>query len=137
MRLRILVVDDHPPAVQVLVRLLRQWGFDVAIAETLQNGLQLLDSAFFDIIVSDIALPDGTGYALVGEAKRRRKDVLAIAVSGYCSPADRKISRLAGFDYHLAKPCDCERLRSILDEPRSMKPQSGAFLAPADLSRDY
>jgi CheY-like chemotaxis protein len=119
MRLRILVIDDHPPAVRVLARLLRRWDFDVAIAETLQSGLLLLDSGSFDVIVSDIALPDGTGYALVSEAKRRRKDVLAIAVSGYCSPADLEISRLSGFDYHLPKPCDCEQLRSILDEPRS------------------
>ena len=111
---RILVVEDHEHTRHVLMRLLRRWGFDVASAPTLQNGLNFLEAGPFDAIVSDIALPDGTGYALVREAKRRWKDVLAIALSGYSLPGDVNIGRLSGFDYHLSKPVDCQQLRSIL-----------------------
>jgi CheY-like chemotaxis protein len=112
--MHILVVEDHDDTRQVLMRLLRHWGFTVASAQTLESGLNTLDTEPFDAIVSDIGLPDGTGYALVTEAKRRRKDVLAIALTGYNSPSDLKIAKLCGFDYHLTKPFDCQLLRSIL-----------------------
>src|SRR5205085_2433755 len=69
-----------------------------------------------DVILSDIALPDGTGYALVSEARRRGKDVLAIALSGYDYPSEVRISKLTGFDHHLSKPCDCRQLRSLLEK---------------------
>jgi CheY-like chemotaxis protein len=114
--MRILVVEDHQDTRQVLTRLLTQWGYDVAPAETLQSGLNLLESEPFDAILSDIALPDGTGYALVSEARRRGKDVLAIALSGYNYPGEVQIAKLTGFDHHLSKPCDCRQLRSLLEE---------------------
>jgi CheY-like chemotaxis protein len=114
--MRILVVEDHQDTRQVLTRLLTHWGYDVAPADTLQSGLNRLESEPFDVILSDIALPDGTGYALVSEARRRGKDVLAIALSGYNYPSDVQIAKLTGFDHHLSKPCDCGQLRSLLEE---------------------
>jgi CheY-like chemotaxis protein len=114
--MRILVVEDHQDTRQVLTHLLTHWGYDVAPAETLQSGLNRLESEPFDVILSDIALPDGTGYALVSEARRRGKDVLAIALSGYNYPSDVQIAKLTGFDHHLSKPCDCRQLRSLLEE---------------------
>ena len=111
---RILIVEDHEHTRHVLKRLLQRWGFDVSSAPTLENGLSFLEAEPFDAIVSDIALPDGTGYALVREAKRRCKHVLAIALSGYSFSGDIKIGKMSGFDYHLIKPVDCHQLRSIL-----------------------
>ena len=116
--MRILVVEDHQDTLQVLSHLLQHWGFDVAVAQTLQKGLNFLETERFDAIVSDISLPDGTGYALVSQAKRQSKDVLTIALSGYACPGDIQIGKLAGFDHHLTKPCDCQELRSILQEDR-------------------
>ena len=69
----------------------------------------------FDVIVTDIALLDGTGYALVSEAKRKQNALKAIAVSGYHSAADVEIGKM-WFDYHLTKPFDCHALRTILSE---------------------
>src|SRR4030081_199507 len=114
--MRILVVEDHQETRQVLTRLLTHWGFDVAPAATLESGLNSLESGPIDVILSDIALPDGTGYALVSEARRRGKGVLAIALSGYNYPSDVRIAKLTGFDHHLSKPCDCQQLRSLLEE---------------------
>ncbi len=115
--MRILVVEDHEDTRQVLVRLLTRWGYDVSPAETLTSGLNRLETeAPIDVIVSDIALPDGTGYALVSEARRTGKRVLAIALSGYAYPSDVRIAKLTGFDHHLSKPCDCSHLRSILED---------------------
>ena len=115
--MRILIVEDHEDTREVLVRLLEHWGFSVISAETLENGLNILKAELFDAIVSDIALPDGTGYALVSEAKRRDQGVVTIALSGYNSANDVRIGRISGFDYHLSKPFDCQLLRSILTQP--------------------
>ena len=119
--MRILLVEDHQDTRQVLTRLLTHWGFDVVAAECLESGLNHLDSEPFDVILSDIALPDGTGYALVSEARRRGKDMLAIALSGYSYPSEVHISKLTGFDHHLSKPCDCQQLRSLLGETTDRK----------------
>lgn len=114
--MRILFVEDHQDTRQVLTRLLTRWGFDVAPAGTLKTGLYRLESEPIDVILCDIALPDGTGYALVSEARRRGKEVLAIALSGYNYPSEVQIAKLTGFDHHLSKPCDCQQLRALLQE---------------------
>jgi CheY-like chemotaxis protein len=115
--MRILVVEDHRDTRQVLAGLLTHWGYMVLATDTLKGGLNLLESQpAVDVILSDIALPDGTGYALVAEARRRGNRALAIALSGYSYPSDVRIAKLTGFDHHLSKPCDCAYLRRILQE---------------------
>ncbi len=115
--MRILVVEDHQDTRNVLSGLLTRWGYMVSAADTLKAGLDRLKTEPpVDVIVSDIALPDGTGYALVSEARRRGKPVLAIALSGYTYPSDVRIAKLTGFDHHLSKPCDCGYLRTILQD---------------------
>jgi len=69
---RILVVEDHGDTRQVLSTLLDRWGFGVSTAESVKSGLAFVDAKQFDVIVTDIALLDGTGYALVLEAKRKQ-----------------------------------------------------------------
>jgi len=118
--MRILVVEDQQDTRQVLTGLLRRWGYDVFPAESLKSGMDRLETEPpIDVILSDIGLPDGTGYALVSEARRRGKRVLAIALSGYAYPSDVRIAKLAGFDHHLSKPCDCHYLRTILQDRAS------------------
>ena len=113
--MRILVVEDHVDTRNVLTGLLTRWGYDVSPANNLKTGLELLNSEPpVDVIVSDIALPDGTGYALISEARRKGIRVLGIALSGYGYPSDVRIAKLTGFDHHLSKPCDCHYLRTIL-----------------------
>jgi len=114
--MHVLVVEDNEHTRSALSRLLKRWGYDVTAAENLQNGLKRLNAEPIDVLLSDIALPDGTGYALVSEARRRGKDLLAIALSGYDYPSEVRISKLTGFDHHLSKPCDCRHLRSLLED---------------------
>jgi CheY-like chemotaxis protein len=114
--MRVLLVEDHLDTRNVMKRLLDRWGFDVAAAESLSTALQRLQSESFDALLSDIALPDGTGYALVSEARRRGQPLLAIALSGYAYPEEVNISKLTGFDHHLSKPCDCHKLRALLED---------------------
>jgi CheY-like chemotaxis protein len=115
--MRILIVEDHADTRNILTGLLTRWGYIVSSAGTLKNGLALLDSEPPpDVVVSDIALPDGTGYALISEARRKGKRLLAIALSGYAYPSDVRVAKLTGFDHHLSKPCDCNHLRTILED---------------------
>lgn len=114
--MRILLVEDHQDTRHVLTRLLTHWGFDVSAAENLQAGLHQLETQPIDAIVSDIGLPDGTGYALISEVRRRGKDILAIALSGFGFPTEVQVSKQTGFDHHLTKPFDCQELRSLLDD---------------------
>jgi CheY-like chemotaxis protein len=111
--IRVLLVEDHRESLDVLARLMDHWGFEVSTADTLTAALALI-TAPFDAIICDIGLPDGTGYALISEAKRQHKDILAIALTGYGSPFDIEIGKQAGFDHHLTKPFDCEKIRSLL-----------------------
>jgi CheY-like chemotaxis protein len=114
--MRVLLVEDHNESREVLARLMRHWGFEVTTADTLAGAVESL-GANFDAIISDISLPDGSGYALVSEAKRKNRETLAIALSGYSSPIDIQIGKLAGFDHHLTKPFDCDEIRSLLRRP--------------------
>jgi PAS domain S-box-containing protein len=111
--LRVLLVDDHLDTRSVLSRLLAKCGHEVATADSVQRALQLLESRGFDMLISDIGLPDDNGYNLVREAKRRQT-LKAIALSGFGMESDVRRSLEAGFDYHVTKPVDFNRLRALL-----------------------
>ena len=70
--LRILLVEDHGDTLQALSRLLTHFGHKISVADGAQAALKVIDSKEFDVLLSDIGLPDGNGYDLISEAKRRR-----------------------------------------------------------------
>jgi two-component system CheB/CheR fusion protein len=113
--LHLLLVDDHADTRRVLSRLLTKCGHEVATTDSEQGALKLLESGRFDALISDIGLPDGDGYNLVREAKRRQP-LRAIALSGFGTEEDVRRSLEAGFDYHLTKPVDLNGLRSLLQK---------------------
>jgi CheY-like chemotaxis protein len=117
--MNVLVVEDHEDTRHVLEQMLSRKGFDVTVAKNVQSGLNLLRSNHFGAIVSDIMLPDGTGYGLMNEARRQGVDTLAIALTAYGYPADVNEPKLTGFDYHLRKPIDCNKLLAILETARA------------------
>jgi CheY-like chemotaxis protein len=116
--MQVLIVEDHRESREQLERYLTRRGHDVAVAGDLRTGIDLLDEQRFDAIISDFALPDGTGYALMSEVRRRGINALGIAISGYPYPSDVNEPGVTGFDYHLTKPVDCDRLCSLLKEIR-------------------
>ena len=128
--MRVLLVEDHRDTREVLARLLEHWGFDVVPAENLEKGLGSLKKEFFGAIVSDISLPDGEGYTLIEEAKRRQQSILGIALSAHASELDMQRGKIAGFDRYLTKPFDGWELRSILEE-RSAEDNAGSTSTPA------
>ncbi|HEV2716826.1 MAG TPA: response regulator [Terriglobales bacterium] len=113
--LRILVVEDHSETLQALSRLLSHFGHKVSLADSAQNAKNMIDSKEFDVVLCDIALPDGSGYDLIAEAKRKRP-VKAVALSGFAASEDIERGKEAGFDFHLAKPVDFHELRAVLGQ---------------------
>src|SRR5207253_7857572 len=80
--LHILLVDDHTDTVITLGALLRNLGYEVACAETVKQALQLAKESKFDLLVSDIGLPDGSGHDLmrqkIGRASCRERVEIAV-----------------------------------------------------------
>jgi signal transduction histidine kinase/ActR/RegA family two-component response regulator len=111
--MRILLVEDHEPTAAVLGRLLRRSGHTVEHAPTLADARRLAGAAEFDLVMSDLGLPDGTGLELMQEL-RARYALSGIALSGYGMEADLVRSRKAGFVAHLTKPVDIAHLRRTL-----------------------
>ena len=114
-RLRILVVEDHGDTLQALSRLLNHFGHEISVADGAQNALNIIDSKEFDVVLCDIALPDGSGYDVIAQAKRRRP-IKAVALTGFGTSEDVERAKEAGFDFHLTKPVDFHELRAVLGQ---------------------
>jgi DNA-binding response OmpR family regulator len=112
--MRILIVEDHDDTRDALERFLSRCGYGVAVAADLRTALNLLQAQPFDAIVTDIALPDGTGYALISEVRRRGMSIMAVALTAYSYPRGSDEPRVTGFDYYLRKPLDTVKLRALL-----------------------
>jgi CheY-like chemotaxis protein len=110
---RLLVVDDHADTADVLGQLLTLSGHDVRTAGSGQEALQLVDDHVFDVLVSDLGLPDMTGYELMRRIAEIRP-IKGIAISGYGMEEDIERSREAGFGDHLVKPVTLPRVEQAL-----------------------
>ena len=109
----ILVIEDHADSAALLERLLIKMGHTVAVATCVREAEVLAASRRFDLLISDVGLPDGDGCALF-RTVRSMYPVRGIAVTGYGAADDLAACRSAGFDAHLVKPIMFEQLRSVL-----------------------
>ncbi|KAF5407674.1 MAG: Virulence sensor protein BvgS [Candidatus Udaeobacter sp.] len=113
--LRILLVEDHRDTRHALSRLLTHFGHQVSAADTTQSAFKLIASRKFDVILCDIGLPDGSGYAVVSQAKQEWP-IKAVAITGFGTDQDVRRCKAAGFDFHLVKPIDFHELEQVLDQ---------------------
>jgi CheY-like chemotaxis protein len=113
-RLRLLVVEDDPDTVELLASLLELRGHQVAIATTVEAALALAGETTFDLVVSDVGLPDATGYDLM-RTLLERAPIKGIAMSGWGRPEDIEKSRAAGFVEHLTKPVALKKLEQAIE----------------------
>ena len=111
--LAILLAEDHADTAQLLQRLLQRAGHQVAHANSVAAALALAAGARFELLITDIGLPDGSGVGLL-EALRKTRDLPAIAISGFGMKADLDASRAAGFTEHFTKPLDWDRLQDAI-----------------------
>ena len=132
----ILVVDDDPKIRSVLGRGLRFEGYDVQIAASGQEALQLARETTFDLVVLDLTMPRMDGLE-VCRRLRRGVNVPILMLTARSAVADRIVGLDSGADDYLTKPFDFEELlahvRALL---RRTQPQSGEILTFADLRLD-
>jgi len=113
--MRVLLVEDHEDTKQSLTKLLRLRGYYVESASNVQSALDLIAQDQFDVLISDLGLPDGSGIDLIRRVQSDRP-VLGIALTGFGMEEDIRKSREAGFKHHLVKPIDLNKLDSIIQE---------------------
>ena len=112
-RLRIFVVENHEDTRILLCILLEQMGHTVKTAASMNEALREIPRSNYDVLISDIGLPDGDGWELMRRLERRPR--FAIAMSGLGMSGDRARSREVGFQHHLVKPTGPEQLAEILE----------------------
>ena len=93
--------------------LLSRLGYDVLSAANMADALHIAANEEFDILLSDIGLPDGSGHELIRRIRETRS-VPALALSGFGMDEDLQRSRDAGFSDHLTKPVSLDRLQSAI-----------------------
>jgi len=114
--LRILLVDDHVDSVRPMQLFLEAMGYQVTTAHTVATALRAATQEEFDLLVSDIGLPDGSGDDLIRLLQDKGQKLPSIALSGYGTEQDVARSRAAGFQVHLTKPVSPEDLRTTMDK---------------------
>ena len=131
-RLRILVVEDHADTRRGLEGLLGLLGHQASFAPDVQTALQLAANRSFDLLLSDIGLPDGTGWELLRRlAELNCRPPQAVAISGFDSCTDLQKSQLAGFRTHLVKPFAPEELETVLEAVAADLSTASTAILPA------
>jgi CheY-like chemotaxis protein len=117
--LHILLVDDHQDTRAALERLLARRGHMVAATHDVRSAIKAAENNQFDLLISDVALPDGTGLELMTEL-RAKFNFPGIAISGFGMNDDVEKSLRAGFSEHLVKPVNLENLEAAIEHAMSV-----------------
>src|SRR5207247_8631098 len=110
---RLLVVDDHADTCTGMKMTLERRGYDITVAYSAGQAVEKTQHEDFDLLISDIGLPDRSGYELMSEL-RQSKGLPGIALSGFGMETDVNKARDAGFSEHLTKPINFDRLEQAI-----------------------
>jgi signal transduction histidine kinase len=108
--LRVLVVDDMPDTLDLTGQLLQSRGASTVLASGAEEALALLAGGQFDVVVSDIAMPEVDGYEFVRRMRARGLTVPAVALTAFTRPEDRERALREGFEAYVAKPLEAGAL---------------------------
>jgi two-component system CheB/CheR fusion protein len=113
---RVLAVDDYADALAPFAEVLRLEGAIVDVAQSAKRGLELLESNIYDLLVSDLGMPEMDGYQFIAEVRRRpaTRELRSIAMSGFGRRADARRALEAGFNAHLPKPASIQELKALI-----------------------
>ncbi|HXZ85491.1 MAG TPA: DNA-binding response regulator [Myxococcota bacterium] len=125
---RVLIVEDHKPLRTAITRAARGWGSEVLEAGTVRDGLALL-AKLPDVVIVDVALPDGQALPIVEEAVQIRPAAAVVAMSGQASAEEAFRLARAGARRYLAKPISLEELTRSVEEAIGDRPKLAAFVA--------
>jgi signal transduction histidine kinase len=112
---RILLVDDHVDTSVALGKLLTRRGHTVAAAPDMRSAIEAAGRDQFDLLISDVGLPDGSGLELMTRL-RATSQIRGIAISGFGMNGDVEKSRQAGFSEHLVKPVNLDKLETAIEQ---------------------
>jgi CheY-like chemotaxis protein len=113
--LRILLVEDHVATASALAKALLKYGFAVAPANSARAALEAARQQPFDLLLTDIGLPQKNGWELFRELRRLQPHLVAIAVTGYAYPHDVQRSLDVGMQIHLTKPATIQQVLAAIN----------------------
>jgi two-component system, response regulator RegA len=125
---RVLIVEDHKPLRQAIARAARTWGAEVLEAGTVREGRALL-ARLPDVVIVDVALPDGQAQPIVEDAVRMRPVAAVIAMSGQASAEEAFQLARSGARRYLPKPISLEELTRSVEEALGDRPSLDPFVA--------
>jgi signal transduction histidine kinase/ActR/RegA family two-component response regulator len=120
---RVLVVDDHHDTCLGMKMMLERRGYQITLAHSAEQALEKARTENFDLLISDIGLPDRSGYELMRELGTS-KGLRGIALSGFGMEHDVSKARQAGFSEHLTKPINFDRLEEVIHSLLEFEPAS-------------
>lgn len=119
--LKFFVVENHEDTLDAIKMFLEAQGHVVEAAPDMKSALKLAPQSKFDVLISDIGLPDGDGWELMKVLREKIPGLKAIAMSGYGMRADLDKSKAAGFASHLIKPFGPAELNEALKKVLAQK----------------
>lgn len=132
--LKVLVADDDRGTREALTAMLRHARVDVRAAANAREGLKAFKEHRPDVLISDVAMPEEDGHAMLRRIRKlgaeRGGDVPAVALTALASEEDRSAALDAGFQIHMPKPVDFERLSAAIDEVRRLDKSVDAQTKP-------
>jgi CheY-like chemotaxis protein len=116
---RVLVVDDHDDARELIRAVLQQCGADVAVAASADDALETLEGRRVDVLLSDLAMPGTDGFDLIRRVRAREREtggapLPAVALTAYAGTVDRARALAAGFQAHASKPIAPDELATLV-----------------------
>jgi CheY-like chemotaxis protein len=111
--LNVLLVEDDEPTKRAMSMLLRKMGHQFSAAGDIKSALGFAEQGRYDLVISDLGLPDGSGHELMREIKTKY-GTSGIALSGFGMEEDIRKSHEAGFAEHLIKPITIEKLEAVI-----------------------
>jgi DNA-binding NtrC family response regulator len=113
---RVLIVEDNVSMLNTLAVFLQRAGYDVVAVAEFQRALQLIEDELFDMLVTDLDLPGGTGMDLVLTARSLRPQMRSVLITGYsCSAIRKQVGALSLVEY-FEKPFDPDDLVAALED---------------------
>jgi len=120
---KVLIIDDNVDLVKILEIAFKTWGHEVRVAHDGFIGLEIAHEFVPDVAIIDIGMPGMDGYSLCKILKRdpKLRNTIFIAETGWGSPEHRRLSKEAGFVYHLVKPFKLCSLQQLMNDNMSGK----------------